>query len=480
MLTKYLYLNSVPVKKKELCSFINVSMPTLSKLVKEIQLTFQKKYPTNDFFLKIEKDTIKLISKPKANFSKILNTFVEMSLPYQLFIYLFKQKKINSVYLELEWNISQSNLQNVIKQCNKILKSYNLKIQRGQIYGSLKQKTFFYYAFYWICEDKKVFNIQLETFKFLKDAVINSLNYYGNISYIQEKKISLWISLSIFFIKSTDNEIIVDKFNFHSFDVSILFSQEVIKKLTHLLTNEQKDNLINLIFLGLFSIDILSYDLAYLLTQYKETICFEITNQLLSLLGLFYDFSVSFEKVLKLRKDLFSFVARTYYFEGTDSLSMDGATIQYLYQKNITIYRKKICDLLLKRTKRLLSKQYTTHELNYLFFNFLCLISNLKLKNEFSVKIALLIKTPNLMLDAIIPSFERHVSSQYSITLSEYTATQYYDLVISNSHMSKNTSNNYNELFYVTSLDIAGDLEKIYLLLEKLIEKKINKLINNL
>lgn len=468
ILLKSLYLSSNPVSKSKLCTVLNVTKPTLARIVSDIQESIGEE----SSFLQINKDTIELQNIEKFNLGQFFDLFVRSSLPYQLVILLYRQREINYVQVYLDWNISSSTLQKAIYQCNRILETYGLRISRGRLEGDIKQKVFFYYAFHWVCEDANDLNIQADSFYLFEKIVFSSLDQYEKIHYIQRQKLSVWLSLSSHFVKQMNQ---THEMDIPLFDFSLLFSEKSLLEIQEILkvTKKKRNQLINLIFLGLLSLEMVSYDFAYLMTQYKETRCFEVTNRLFSVLGLFYEVPLSMTRILKLKKDIVSLLVRVTYFKGADCLSMDETTIRYIYQEKITGYRKKICEILLDQVKQTIPKKFTDHEWNYLFFMFLCVIANLKLKEQFCVRIALLLKTPALVLDATIPSFERRLNEKYGAKILEYSLQEQYDLVITNFDWGQSQmAPNFRVFYQVMNIDIAYDQEKIGMILEQLIDQK--------
>lgn len=146
----YLGHSEQPVSKKELCQRLNLTRPTLIKLVGEVTDVvaqydgFRLVTTNNDYYLEVPLD-----ERVRTVFEGLLPE----SRKFQILMTLFQQGSIKgSVFADFH-NMSMTTYYHEIRELNVLLKEFQLEIKNGQLVGGESQIRSFFSAVFFFAYD---------------------------------------------------------------------------------------------------------------------------------------------------------------------------------------------------------------------------------------------------------------------------------------------------------------------------------------
>ena len=100
------------------------------------------------FELTLEAKEVRLAFSSDINLNKILLTYLNSSLGYQILEFVFKHKKFSTFQLTQEFSSSEATIFRKLRDLNNSLRIFNIGIKNGQLVGDELQIRYFYYQFY--------------------------------------------------------------------------------------------------------------------------------------------------------------------------------------------------------------------------------------------------------------------------------------------------------------------------------------------
>lgn len=191
---KQLVLNSGTLSYGDMLNHLAVSKASLENDLESITSridVFDKKVQV-DF----DGQTISLEMSDDISLQDIYGLYLKQSVKMEIIHFLFKHKEFSITKLTQKLAISDSSLFRKIKELNKHLKEFNLKIRNGQLQGEELQIRYFYFQFYYYIEDKSVL-INLLSDSQITQAV-HSLENFLNVTILPEnrQRLVLWLIIS--------------------------------------------------------------------------------------------------------------------------------------------------------------------------------------------------------------------------------------------------------------------------------------------
>lgn len=142
-----------------------------------------------------EENLIRLVINEQISFTKIIYSFLQRSLKYQILLHLLTSKQVSYGTLAETMSISLSTLTRKIRDLNAILNKYHLKIHQGKIEGSEIAIRYFYFQLFWFGNPYQV-NVD----EFVNPSVKDLLSFLeSNLDYpfTEEGQVKLCIWLYI-------------------------------------------------------------------------------------------------------------------------------------------------------------------------------------------------------------------------------------------------------------------------------------------
>lgn len=470
ILLKLLYISSREISKQEICEKLKITLPTLSKIVSNIQNDFYDKLQNSTIQFIVKRNTLKLQCEGNISLDELATQLIKNSYKFKLLETIFFNNNKRDNNLEIKLNISNSTLNRVINSCNQILLKYNLRIKKGRIEGSLTQYCYFYYMLFLIAPKKNTFSNQTTT------KILNAISNNMNISVSNKKKLNLWIFLLIknLKIKEKRNLTEIEKRNLKQTSKTKIFKQLKQLYIEETIINNTDEAETFAYFLCLFfvSFGIVSYSDAYLNLFRRENPAFELTNKIISLLRLtFVNINNSFEIV---ENNIFTLIAQLFYFNGKNFL-IDTITTQYykdIFNNSLKYaIAEKIVNDIIKP-----SKFFNIDKINYIKENLPLCLYVLIPKNELKVNIAILAMTSNWIMSSLLALIEKRLNTYQSIVISEYKTSKTYDLLVTDTDVNlEKNSKNFSYYYKVTAWGIDIDFDRVINLINDITLEKYYK-----
>lgn len=134
------------LNKQKLAKKVNLTQNALKEYVAEIVHICQ---PLGKYF------SIQLVDKEwqldfssDINLDKIILTYLNNCLAFQILNFVFENKKFSTFQLTQEFNSSEATIFRKLRELNQILKDFNIGIKNGQLVGDELQIRYFYYQLF--------------------------------------------------------------------------------------------------------------------------------------------------------------------------------------------------------------------------------------------------------------------------------------------------------------------------------------------
>lgn len=466
LLLKLLYLSSRELKKSEICERLNITLPTLGKIVESLQVKLlNDDISSNQLELIVTRNSLELKFINDVSIDMLAEVFLKDSNKYKVFRYLFSRKKISYVKLENYLQVSTTTLGRIIGSCNELLTDYNLKISHGRIVGDIKQQIFFYYSFFWVSSvDEKKSNSNLLS------NLVEEVSVKYNLSVVQREQFYLWSLVTLKKIGEVSmNSLSIgeqkDVEQYSKTPINKFFQKIYIKHKS--IYNESEVQLFSY-FLSLFfiSFGMTSYEIIQLGLFNKRNPAFELTSKIMAAIKAIF---ILDKQDVTIETNVFSLLSQIYYFRG-NSYSTDSLTfMDYFKLFNSSFSTRFVSDVIKEIVEP--SSLFDSFKLDQIEKRLIFLLYTLSPKKKYCVKIGVVLTTSHLVLNATILLLETELNNRRNITITQYVNDENFDLVISNISNSL-LENNYKYFYQLTNIGPYLDIERLDLLIDKIALEK--------
>ncbi|CEQ29807.1 Mga helix-turn-helix domain [[Clostridium] sordellii] len=470
---KKLYINNGNFSKHNMCTELNISFPTLKHYIKNINTMFSNYYD-DKINIYINKEIIFLKYDIDISLDNFVSIYIKNSLKYKLLSMFYYYKDLNSIKLSTQLNVSLSTINRKIKECNELLAPFNLKIKNFELKGSPIQFAYFYYSFF----RNSGVNKQIKPTCNDKDLV-KFLEKVLSFKFAYSYKLNIYIWSKIILRHR-------DKFNEENFSDEFSLSN-----LTNL-----KDNIIfkNLeLFYSRFLIN--KKYLAFVTTCFLKSFGglpfednidqntpFILSNFILAnIKSLFSNNYFRFSKVFK--NNILTYCNRQFYFKGV-FYSIDKNFRDFYLNTHLSFLKNHFITNLFKNIQSYFNLNYFDFDC----FKFL-IVLNLSILNEdnkyqfidktnkYTLKIGVLSKTDNLVLEIKIREFNNFLKRRFNAKAEIFYEENLnsYDLIITNMH-DKFLDGLTINVFRYTYLGIEYDSKNLIEALNSIEKERIKKL----
>lgn len=461
---KKLYINNGIFSKYKLCDDLQISFPTLKLYIKNINIMFLK-HLNNDVHVYIDKETIFLKYINNINLDNFVSIYIENSLKYKLLSIIYYNKNLSSIKLCEHLNISLSTLNRKIKQCNKLLNPFGLKIKKFELKGCPLQFAYFYYSlFINSCVIKEISHESnnKDLAKFLEDSM--SIDF----TYTQKLSIYVWSKIIIKHRNKFTKENFTDKFFLSNLDS---FKNDLTFKNLELFYSKfplYKKYLAYSTTCFLKSFGIFSFE-----NEVNTTIPFNLHNFiLLKMKSLFLSKNFEFDESIK--SNILSYCNKQFYFKGV-FYSIDQNTRDFYLNSHLSFLKDYFLIDLFKNMN--LSFKLDNFDFDYFKLLIVLNLSYIDEESKYNIKIGVLSKTENLSLKILLKNFNNLLRKKFNAKAEVFSEKNLhtYDLIISNIHdqFSDDISTN---IFKFTYLGVEYDLNNLTEILNNIEKEKIENL----
>lgn len=456
LILKLLYINSGKMSKKDLCKLNNISMPTLSTYINNIQYKFEDLISQNYMSIDKTRDIIVLSLNNNISLETLLSLYLKDSVTFKLLIILLENQANSNLSICKMLNISISTLNRKIKVCNIALKNFNLTIKNNKICGSEIQICYFYYSLIWnSCIDK--------TFKdsTTYDNFINFLEKNLNIKFGILEKSKINLLLKILIIRKSnfrDSNFTSNIKKIETNKIFILINRYY--KTTFIFNNCDISDISYITFCFFFSLYILPISI-YSLEDISEDFLPHKTA-----LIIFSEFNTiykadTFDAITNYA--ISNFVFRIILFHGY-FYSVDELTLDHYLNKSQSKFRNTFSKNLFLKLKTKINDfniDFSYFDLAIsLILKYLNNFSNYIFHSKYTLSIGVLLRNDLLLVFGLINELNSQLKEKFDVSMHIYSESESYDLLITNLNI-EGLPINYKYICHLTDLGIEYDLYSI-------------------
>ncbi|MEY8445531.1 helix-turn-helix domain-containing protein [Enterococcus ratti] len=456
LLIHWLYIENFKLGKSDICKKLNITYPTLKKMVDRINSYFTRHLCSSNLHLVNDSREIYFECVPQMPIDQLTSFFFVESDCYRLLNILYNQKALTRTNLANKLNVSMTKLNFVIIQCNKLLQEFDLCIKNGRIQGNVFQYFYFYFLFYWGTETFPI--CDLSSLKSTRLIPFVEEKYQQKIGMIEQKKLSLWCSLLREKKKLLTQENIA---KINNLSIANVQKTELFKSLKFFFHQEWKE-------LSKDELTYVSY-LTYLFFNSFEILdakiidlnSIHINDQrhlLLSKIILLLQDDYNIEGCYQLTHSmLYYLLGKMFFFKGT-IYSIDQLTMAYSIENYISEIEKETVNKIIN-SGIFQGQQFNESLQLYYKYGLYSIAYSLKKYRKNKVHIALLLNTSSFLFSTFLTSLEETLHNNPAIQVTKYLSDKSYDLVITNLTIDKVT--NTKQVHRITDMGNKDQLNKI-------------------
>ena len=467
---KKVYVNNGKINKNDLCSDLNISLPTLKTHLKKIEYLLNKYYKSK-VKISSSKDFIFLKYETGVSLHSLTTYYIESSLKYKLlkFFFIKHTKKFTGIQICNYFNISLATLNRKILECNSLLKEFDISIKNYELTGSQLQISYFYYLLFWNNR------IDISSVVSANHNITEVIEKTFNITLKISEKYPLYTWLKILMIRK---KFFVEDFfkdEFTKKNLSILENTEIFIELKNFfekdsLSKSSSTYLAYSTLCFILSFNIIPYEVIKEFSTVNESTLFKIFSLMTAKLNnLYTTHPNNFNNVVKLH--LLSLCFKSHFFKGIFYSNNKIVTNYYLNEFTSDSREKFVNDLLLKINP--LYKVKYSFDPDYFK---LCIILTLNYLNgvsKHSLTIGILSRIDSLILNTTIDYLRKFLRRKFDVIVEVYDEykKENYDLVITNfdpNYIPKN----YNNIYIFSNLAVQYDLGNIVKILNEIEKTK--------
>lgn len=386
-------------------------------------------------------------------------SFYLSSSKYQILMYLLEEQEINPVRLTQELKISESSLSRKIKDLNKILNEFGLRIWQGKMIGEESQIRYFYFQLLWYLGQGYEQSSPREV------HVIESLQRGLNLDFMSEakKRILLWLRVTKkrITVPAPQYEQFKAKFEPYKKDPLYLKLVPIIRRSFSFYAVEIKEEEAMLHFVFLAGMSILSQEdfHAYSLQRSRLTPTAWCDTVILEKILRMYDpNSIRKELEATCYYYLSQIHLRLYFFTG-DVETYDRENIwqqeETLSTHNIRGYSEQLLKIACENL------QMSPHDeenslLAMTAIKYLSVLTIIDVRVSREVHVGIALQIDPLFTEAATNMLMLQLKSLNGVVVESFDESKTYDLVITNTSIDVNAT-----IYRITELGSAYDLQEI-------------------
>ena len=201
-----------PLSKKELGKQVKLSNFLLQSHLEDIALLAQQERFGIQLLQTVKGNTVcySLTKSDHSSLKFILFHFFEQSIDYQLLALLQQKPNCTIPFLTDYFFLSESVLYAHFQHINEFLKTYHIQIKKGKIIGSMLDKHYFFYYFYWFTLPmseihKRFYRPEIERFlQFLEQKIEVTFPFHVKLQFY------VW---STIFLQQSKNQLLTETFS---------------------------------------------------------------------------------------------------------------------------------------------------------------------------------------------------------------------------------------------------------------------------
>jgi len=377
---------------------------------------------------------------------------------YQILLALLEEKEISPVRLSQELKISESSLSRKIKDLNKILKEFNLRIWQGKLMGEESQIRYFYFQLLWYL------NQGYAQISSRESHIIESLERGLNLEFmsVAKKRVLLWLRITKKRMTIPDPHFkqFKEKFEPYKRDPLYLKLIPIIRRSFSFYAVEIKEEEIMLHFVFLTGMSVLSQKgfHAYSLERSKMTPTAWCDSIILeTILRIYGPKNIRKELEETCYYYLSQIHLRLYFFIG-DVEAYDRNNIWQLEEtlstSNIQSHVNHLLELSAKELQSQSNEQDSLWAMTAI--KYLSVLSIIDIRVNREVRVGIYLQLDELFKEATKNMLMLQLNSLNGVIVESFDETKHYDLVITNTELDLDT-----KIYRITELGSAYDLKEI-------------------
>ncbi|BAK94982.1 MAG: helix-turn-helix domain-containing protein [Tetragenococcus halophilus] len=377
---------------------------------------------------------------------------------YQILLALLEEKEISPVRLSQELKISESSLSRKIRDLNKILKEFDLRIWQGKLMGEESQIRYFYFQLLWYLKQGYA---QISA---RESHIIENIERGLNLEFmsVAKQRVLLWLRVTKKRITIPDPQFkqFKEKFEPYKRDPLYLKLLPIIRRSFSFYAVELKEEEIMLHFVFLTGMSVLSQKdfHAYSLQRSKMTPTAWCDSIILeTILRIYGPKNIRKELEETCYYHLSQIHLRLYFFVG-DVEAYDRNNIWQLEETLSTSNIQSHVNQLLELSAKELQPQ--SNEQNSLWamtaIKYLSVLSIIDIRVNREVRVGIYLQLDELFKEATKNMLTLQLNSLNGVIVESFDEAKHYDLVITNTELDLDT-----KIYRITELGSAYDLKEI-------------------
>ncbi|MEK0397728.1 helix-turn-helix domain-containing protein [Tetragenococcus halophilus] len=377
---------------------------------------------------------------------------------YQILLALLEEKEISPVRLSQELKISESSLSRKIRDLNKILKEFDLRIWQGKLMGEESQIRYFYFQLLWYLKQGYA---QISA---RESHIIENIERGLNLEFmsVAKQRVLLWLRVTKKRMTLPDPQFkqFKEKFEPYQRDPLYLKLLPIIRRSFSFYAVELKEEEIMLHFVFLTGMSVLSQKgfHAYSLQRSKMTPTAWCDSIILeTILRIYGPKNIRKELEETCYYHLSQIHLRLYFFVG-DVEAYDRNNIWQLEETLSTSNIQSHVNQLLELSTKELQAQ--SNEQNSLWamtaIKYLSVLSIIDIRVNREVRVGIYLQLDELFKEATKNMLTLQLNSLNGVIVESFDEAKHYDLVITNTELDLDT-----KIYRITELGSAYDLKEI-------------------
>ncbi|MFZ2210786.1 MAG: helix-turn-helix domain-containing protein [Lactococcus raffinolactis] len=422
------------------------------------------------FELTLEAKEVRLAFSSDINLNKILLTYLNSSLGYQILEFVFKHKKFSTFQLTQEFNSSEATIFRKLRDLNNSLRIFNIGIKNGQLVGDELQIRYFYYQFY-LLVDSGFSSTDLAVTKLMAQL---QPEFQQSFSKIARKRMGCWLFVTRHRLQVANSDYTRLTQIHDRFEADQLYQmiQNIIPEYFQQTVNFVGKYEGAMFYCFLITFDIIGEDnfARYDLLRRKKISTAVLDTFSREMIVMHYGYqklSISDEKGLTYR--LSQIHAQAFYFQGQLTSYETDRLMQY-YQQHVTSEIAILISNLIEISQELLDIEASRH--HFLWLNYASILIAIDLSLHENVSVGIDLTNLSVLGHSLYYFLLAELSSLTQVHFEKYRQHQYYDLILTTSKKAISVKDNY---YYMSEFLSAYDIAQIKSKIKAIKHQKNNR-----
>lgn len=136
------------VSIKQLMKEMDVSLPTLQKEIKELQLSVHY-FDKSSRLVRIDNDSLTLHLSTSFSVQNFIYNYLEQALDYQILTFIYRHKETSVTKMALDLQVSEASIFRRLKEINQSLAEFSIQFRNKKIIGEEIQIRIFFFQLFW-------------------------------------------------------------------------------------------------------------------------------------------------------------------------------------------------------------------------------------------------------------------------------------------------------------------------------------------